>query len=358
MTVNGATTNYTYNALDQLTSTGAVTYNYDARGNQIKITNGSNITNYTYNSADQLIGVTAPGISASYAYDADGRRVKQTLGSAVTNYLWDEASAYGDVVYEYNGSGATLASYVLGGTETISQTRGATTSYFLQDGQNSTHALTSSTGAVTDTYSYTAFGESYASSDTTVNPYRYTGQQFDSATGLYDLRARYYNPALGRFLSGDKYPVNFGNPRELNRYVYAANSPINLSDPTGNAALAEYSLLIGTVGGGVAGGLQAYACGGSPSSIMQGAFLGAMMGLTFASGALVYPAFTLAAGMGLSAYGAVTSYNDMWQNGVNGCNTFSLGMSLLGIASGAWGMGKGMGGLCWLLDPSARFFGI
>ena len=68
------------------------------------------------------------------------------------------------------------------------------------------------------------------------------------------------------------------------------------------------------------------------------------MGLTFASGALVYPAFTLAAGMGLSAYGAVTSYNDMWKNGVNGCNTFSLGMSLLGLTSGTWGMGKGMGG--------------
>ena len=182
-----------YNALDQLTSTGAVTYNYDARGNQIKITNGSNVTNYTYNSADQLIGVSAPGISASYGYDADGRRVKQTIGSAITNYLWDEASAYGDVVFEYNGSGSTLASYVLGGTGLISQTRSGATNYYLQDGQGSTRALTSSAGAVTDTYSYTAFGELQNQTGSTTNSYLYTGQQFDSLTGLYSLRARYYS---------------------------------------------------------------------------------------------------------------------------------------------------------------------
>ena len=56
-------------------------------------------------------------------YDADGRRVQQTTGSQVTNYLWDEASQYGDVVQETNGSGATLANYVLGETELISQSR-------------------------------------------------------------------------------------------------------------------------------------------------------------------------------------------------------------------------------------------
>jgi YD repeat-containing protein len=175
-----------------LTNASAVTYNYDGRGNINKIINGSNITNYTCNSADQLTNVTATGVNASYVYDADGRRVKQTLGSVVTNYLWDEASAYGDVVYEYNGSGTTLASYVLGGNQLISQTRGSTTSYFLQDGQGSTRTLTNSTTrAVTDTYSYNAFGDLYTSLRSAVNPYRFTGQQFDKSTGLYDLRARY-----------------------------------------------------------------------------------------------------------------------------------------------------------------------
>ena len=114
---------------------------------------------------------------------------------------------------ETNGSGSTLASYVLGGTGLLSQTRSGTTSYFLQDGQGSTRALTNSSGTITDTYSYTAFGELFNQTGSTTNSYLYTGQQYDSLTSLYSLRARYYNPALGRFLSQDTYPINFGNAK-------------------------------------------------------------------------------------------------------------------------------------------------
>jgi len=122
----------------------------------------------------------------------------------------------------------------LGGDKLISQTRSGTTNYYLQDGQGSTRALTNGSGTVTDTYSFTAFGELFNQTGTTTNSYLYTGQQFDSLTGLYDLRARYYNPALGRFLSQDTYPVDLSNPIEINRYAYTANNPINAIDPSGN----------------------------------------------------------------------------------------------------------------------------
>lgn len=129
MTVNGVTTDYTHNSLDQLISVGSVTYDYDLRGNLEQITDGSQITNYTWDAADRLASVTLPDTTAiAYKYDADGRRVKQTVGSQVVNYLWDEASAYGDVVLETDGNGATLTSYVLGDTGIISQNRSGGTS--------------------------------------------------------------------------------------------------------------------------------------------------------------------------------------------------------------------------------------
>jgi YD repeat-containing protein len=103
---------------------------YSGRGDLTTITDGSNVTTYTYDAADRLTGASAPGVSTTYTYNADGKRVKQTVGSAVTNYMWDEASMYGDVVYEYDGSGTALASFVMGGTQPISQSRNGTTNYY------------------------------------------------------------------------------------------------------------------------------------------------------------------------------------------------------------------------------------
>jgi len=138
--------------------------------------------------------------------------------------------------------GAAVASYVLGGTDLLSQPPSGATSYYLQDAQGSTRTLTDASGNVTDTYAYTAFGETLSHSGASVNPYRYTGQQFDALTGLYYLRARYYDPALGRFLSRDPAEPLLTAPHELNRYVYVADNPLNAADPSGRFAAVEYSM--------------------------------------------------------------------------------------------------------------------
>ena len=88
------------------------------------------------------------------------------LDGEVTRYLWDEASVYGDVILETDGDGDVLASYVLGGMNLLSQTREGDTSYFSQDALGSTRALTDAAGNLTDAYSYSAFGESYARTGT------------------------------------------------------------------------------------------------------------------------------------------------------------------------------------------------
>jgi RHS repeat-associated protein len=138
--------------------------------------------------------------------------VQQTVGTSVTNYLWDEASPNGDVVLETDGSNNTLASYVLGDGQVLTETRSGVTSYYLDDGQGSVRGLTDGNGAVTDRYTYDAYGNLLSSQGSTINPYRYTGQYFDSLTGLYNLRARYYDPKTGRFTCADTADVTPSDP--------------------------------------------------------------------------------------------------------------------------------------------------
>jgi len=91
---------------------------------------------------------------------------------------------------------------------------------------------TSATGAVLDRQEYGPWGSLRSGnvSETTLN---YTGQKRDG-TGLLYYGARYYDPALGRFLSPDSIGTNLANPQTLNRYSYVGNNPLNRTDPTGH----------------------------------------------------------------------------------------------------------------------------
>ena len=130
----------------------------------------------------------------------------------------------------------------MGGTKLLLQTRSGVTSYYLHDGQGSVRDLTNNTGNITDNYAYSAFGEVYSQTGSTVNNYLYTGQQFDTLTGLYDLRARYYSPPTSQFVSRDTFGYGLSNPSQLNRYIYGMDNPVNAIDPSGYQALVEYEV--------------------------------------------------------------------------------------------------------------------
>lgn len=234
LTDSGTTITYTYNANDQLTSDGVSTFAYDANGNTLSRTLGGASISYDYDPRDRLTQVTQPDNSTlTYVYDADGNRVR-SVGSdgAATNHVVDPTKRAAQVVVETDGSGNVVASYTYG-MGLISQRRGGVDSFYLHDALGSTRALTNNQGTVTDSYSYDAFGNLLSSAGTTVNSFLYTGEQRDDAAGLYYLRARYYNPALGRFLTSDRHEGRLEEPSSLHKYTYVQNNPVNMTDPLG-----------------------------------------------------------------------------------------------------------------------------
>jgi RHS repeat-associated protein len=190
-------------------------------------------TTYTWDAENRLIGADlATGGPVTMTYDADGLRRRLQTPSEDTRFVWDDQN----VLLETDDQGATQAFYTLAPQrygDLLSQRRGSDSRFYLFDGLGSTDRLLDENEAVTDGYTYEAFGTTRASSGTTPNPYRYVGRlgyQFNGATGLHYVRARWYGAAMGRFLGLD--PVAEG----VNRYAYTRNLPVSGVDPEGTKA--------------------------------------------------------------------------------------------------------------------------
>ena len=124
-----------------------------------------------------------------------------------------------------------LRGYVLE-NEYISQVNGTSFGYYLNDEQGSVRYLTGSDGSIRNHYRYSAFGETITAEETVPNRLRYNEQMADGLTGLYYLRARYYNASLGRFTQEDVI-YNDG----LNLYAYCNSNPVMYADPSGYASI-------------------------------------------------------------------------------------------------------------------------
>jgi len=207
-----------YDGNNHLLQWGSKTFTYDANGNML--TDGAN--SYTWDAWGKLASMNG----ATFAYDGLGRRVGKTISGTTTSYLYDGWNP----VQEQRGAGfANLLTGGLDGYFARIAAGGATT--FLTDALGSTVALADETGSLTTQYTYEPFGKTTVAGAATTNSFAFTGRELDE-TGLYYYRARYYDPALGRFISED--PVGFQGGS--NFYVYAYNLPTVLIDPTGTCA--------------------------------------------------------------------------------------------------------------------------
>ena len=226
-----------YNPNDQLSSE-----TYDANGN---VTNTGGMS-YTYDSENHMLTASGNGKSISMVYDAFGNRVAKTVNGVATQYLVEDdvnPTGYPQVVEELVGpigSGVVTRQYTYG-LQRISENLSPavtgnstwTPSFYVYDGTGSVRQLTNSAGVATDQYEYDAYGNSFTKVGTTPNNYLYRGEQYDSDLSLYYLRARYYNPNTGRFMSRDPEDGYAQAPASLHKYLYAGGDPVNLMDPSG-----------------------------------------------------------------------------------------------------------------------------
>jgi RHS repeat-associated protein len=153
----------------------------------------------------------------------------------------DSNDSLSQVVAELDQNGQVNVAYLYG-DDLVSQYRGNDVNYYHYDGLGSTRALTDSTATVTNTYSYEAFGGLQEQTGETENNYLYTGEQIDPNTGNYYLRARYYNPVSGRFLSMDSFDGVPQDPITLHKYLYGNADPVNMVDPSGMFGLASFGV--------------------------------------------------------------------------------------------------------------------
>lgn len=164
--------------------------------------------------------------NVSFAYDGNGMRVKKTSPGFSTHYI--------DKLYECTNGVCTK--YIFAGDQRVALVSGTVVLYYHPDHQGSASVITNADGNVEENIAYYPFGGTRSDDGTVINlKHKYTDQEFDSETELYNYNARLYDPDLGRFLTPDSIVPDLTNPQSLNRYSYVQNNPVNLTDPTGHS---------------------------------------------------------------------------------------------------------------------------
>ena len=227
------TTNYSYDAADRLLSAGATTFVYDADGSRISQTNGSTVWSYSYDSANRLSSVIGTGVNNTNSYDGDGNRIAQSTALGNYSYVNDTASSLPVVLNEQGPDGNITFTY---GTNLIEEASSSFNYFYGFDGLGSVSGLTDGvTGKAVTAYAYDAWGNSTSNGSVGLkDKFRYTGEALDPGTGLYYMRARYYDSSVGRFLSRDTFSANDMMPISTNGYAYAWSNPIRYVDPSGH----------------------------------------------------------------------------------------------------------------------------
>lgn len=238
-------------------------FTWDPNGNQLTKTEGDGTpdaltTTHIYGLRDKLLQTdqatdSAPAdvsTLARFQYDFDGRRnlkIGELVGGGtLRQYVYDQTS----LLAEYDAIGTEEAKYDYGSDRLLSLTRtDEGRRYYTLDGLRSVVNLTDDAGSTVASYHLDAWGTFRFPTelDSSRNRFAFTGHYFDPETSLYNAKARYFDPTLGRFLTQDSFLGNADNPPSLHRYSYSHNRPTYYVDPDGEFAIIATALLIGII---------------------------------------------------------------------------------------------------------------
>ena len=222
----------TYDADNRLTTYAGQTVNHDANGNMLAAPFNGSLGELTFDARNRLISAAG----STYSYDAENHRIQSSTAGDITRYVVNPNATLSQVLVSIAASGSTTR-YVYGLGLIYQDTDDATMRYLHPDFRGSTVALSGSEGTVTGRIDYGPFGEINTRSGDTDTSFLFSGHsgvQTDS-NGLVYMRARYYHPQLGRFVSQDPLLGSLTSAGSLNRYLYAGGNPISFIDPTGFA---------------------------------------------------------------------------------------------------------------------------
>ena len=219
-----SSTAYSYNdAKNRLLSAGAVAYGYDDEG---QLTSAGSAS-YSYDYEHRLAAI---GSDARFEYDGRGNRLRATRGGVVTRYIYDP---WGNLLAEADGDGNITRTYIYGHGLLAMRTAGGDLYCYHFNATGSTVALTDSAGGIVSSYAYDPFGNLLGQQENISQPFKFVGQygvMAEANDSLYYMRARYYDPRVGRFISED--PIGFAGG-DVNLYGYVGNDPVNRADPWG-----------------------------------------------------------------------------------------------------------------------------
>lgn len=206
-------------------------FEYDAEGNVTRKYKTGYDQRLTWNALGQLTAVTTNGVAVTYGYDGLGRRVRRTENGQSRYFLYNGA----ELLLEADANGAPLRMYTywpgIDNPHSVRVTNAGVTStyYYVSDHPGHVTGLLNEAGGVAAEYRYTPWGEIESASDPTGQPLRFMSREIDTATGLYYVRARWYDAATARFVSQDPIGLAGG----MNTYAYVGNDPVNRRDPSG-----------------------------------------------------------------------------------------------------------------------------